>query len=94
MSDFNGLLEALGKVAEEFVRIGLDRIEPDRGLGGRPVGPALLRPKEAAEFLGMSLTTLGERRRTGRLKPVDEDGRTMYRRVDLVSYTRKLKPME
>jgi len=92
--DFNPLMEAMSLVLFEAVKHALNRIDPGLAVGGRSSGPLLLTPKEAAKFLAMGQTTLRDRRRAGLIKPVDENGRTMYRRGDLEVYAQKLKILE
>lgn len=87
--DLTPLGEAFANMIVEIVRFGLGRIEPAELTVG-PIQPGLLTRKEAAEFLGISLSTLDELRKTGKLKPIEIHGLIRYRRADLVRYANKL----
>ena len=91
-NDLTPLADAFTRVIIEAVRFGLERIEP---LGNnRGAGRGLLTRKQTADRLRMSLTTLHERRKSGLLLPVDDDGRTVYREADVDNFIRRLKQMK
>ncbi len=91
-NDYTPLKDAFTRVIVEVVRFGLEQLEP-RLISGHRTGGLLTR-KQTATRLAMSLTTLHERRKAGLLVPVDEDGRTVYRIIDVENYERKLRQME
>ncbi len=91
-NDYTPLMNAFTRVVVECVRFGLEQLEPGLINGHRTGG--LLTRKQTASRLAMSLTTLHERRKAGLLVPVDDDGRTVYREIDVENYERKLKPLE
>jgi excisionase family DNA binding protein len=79
--------DALALLVEQAVDRALDKRDAARAtaIPGRTDGNALLRPKEAAEILRCSLTTLRRLDRTGRLEAVRLYGRPRYRKSDLLA---------
>ncbi len=82
MSDFNGLLDALGKVAKEFARLGLDQLEPAELTVG-PIQPGLLNREQAAAYICVGTSSFDKLRTAKAFPEYGTPGYPRWRRLVL-----------